>query len=309
VAAADGVVLSANDGEFDRCTTADCPGGGGFGNYVQILHDDGKTTLYGHLKQWSVQVAVGDTVACGQLLGEVGSSGYSTGPHLHFEVRDTADSAEDPFDGPCSAPPSYWTSQGSYSDVPDVGCLDGAECEPVALLSCGDVLSGRSDGPGSASATYAYGCSDFVYSGPELAWSFMTDLDEEVSLHLRGLEQDLDLYVLDSAKCDGSDCRGASTEPETSDETVTFAAGKGVEYIVVVDGWEGAAGPFELEVQCVGSVPTEPTDPQPVDTGTPDDPPDDGGPTRSELTESGCSCGVPTGTAVTPVSALFSRRR
>ncbi|MEA2498704.1 MAG: hypothetical protein QOH26_1109 [Actinomycetota bacterium] len=57
----------------------------GYGNAVIIDHGDGVTTLYGHLNGFAV--AEGDRVAQGQTVGVVGSTGHSTGPHLHFEIR------------------------------------------------------------------------------------------------------------------------------------------------------------------------------------------------------------------------------
>ncbi|MBJ7595486.1 MAG: M23 family metallopeptidase [Candidatus Dormibacteraeota bacterium] len=73
VAAADGVVAAA-----DLSTV-------GYGNHVILAHAGGLLTLYGHLE--AVLVKAGDAVKAGQVIGLLGSTGNSTGPHCHFEVR------------------------------------------------------------------------------------------------------------------------------------------------------------------------------------------------------------------------------
>ncbi|HEV2595730.1 MAG TPA: M23 family metallopeptidase [Sphingomicrobium sp.] len=59
--------------------------GGGFGREVEIAHAGGLTSIYGHMS--TIVAQAGSFVRAGQLIGYVGSSGLSTGPHLHFEVR------------------------------------------------------------------------------------------------------------------------------------------------------------------------------------------------------------------------------
>lgn len=56
-------------------------------NHVYVLHDDGTYAVYAHLLQGSVAVTPGDKVKIGDILGRSGSSGFSTGPHLHFVIR------------------------------------------------------------------------------------------------------------------------------------------------------------------------------------------------------------------------------
>ncbi|MFN4297136.1 MAG: M23 family metallopeptidase [Brevundimonas sp.] len=57
----------------------------GYGRYVEVRHPNGLRSFYAHMS--AVDVQTGAEVAAGQVVGKVGSTGYSTGPHLHFEIR------------------------------------------------------------------------------------------------------------------------------------------------------------------------------------------------------------------------------
>ena len=75
-AAADGIVAEACEN-------------GAYGNCVQIIHPDGKLTLYAHLD--SISVKKDDNVRKGSEIGKTGSTGDSTGPHLHFEIQNNGE--------------------------------------------------------------------------------------------------------------------------------------------------------------------------------------------------------------------------
>jgi murein DD-endopeptidase MepM/ murein hydrolase activator NlpD len=250
VAAADGTVIATHDGEYDRCDSGDC----GTGNYVKIQHANGRQTWYWHLKQWTVAVSSGQAVTCGTHLGYAGSSGNSTGPHIHFEVRESSNSASDPFDGPCSAPPTYWISQGSYGGLPGNSCpaTYTGPCTEVATLSCGQTIASANNAGGATSSHSVYGCGEYASSGPEIAFAFSTPVSENVRLELTGLGADLDMFLLSSAACDGSGAISCSTNPNADNEGISFDAGAGSVYTVVIDGWEGAASGFSLTAVCTG---------------------------------------------------------
>lgn len=67
---------------------------GGYGKWIEVKHADGSRTRYPHLNSRGAQV--GDQVAAGQVIGKVGSTGNSTGPHLHFEIIDPSGKNIDP---------------------------------------------------------------------------------------------------------------------------------------------------------------------------------------------------------------------
>ncbi|TSC85698.1 MAG: Lipoprotein [Microgenomates group bacterium Gr01-1014_7] len=75
--------IAASDG--GKVVLAGWPDGGGYGNRVVLDHGNGYRSLYAHLS--NVYVSVGETISRGQLLGQMGSTGRSTGTHLHFEIH------------------------------------------------------------------------------------------------------------------------------------------------------------------------------------------------------------------------------
>jgi murein DD-endopeptidase MepM/ murein hydrolase activator NlpD len=75
-------VVSIGDGRVTRAGW-----NGGFGKYVEIRHNNVYTTCYGHLSGYGKGVRKGARVRQGQVIGYVGSTGLSTGPHLDFRVK------------------------------------------------------------------------------------------------------------------------------------------------------------------------------------------------------------------------------
>lgn len=117
VAAADGVIINKYNGRYDR----NCNFNNQFWNAVYLQHVDGSVSWYGHMKNNSLTTkAVGETVSAGEYLGIVGSSGNSTGPHLHFEVYDVSSNLVETYDGPCnnwpSSTESWWANQKPYNN-------------------------------------------------------------------------------------------------------------------------------------------------------------------------------------------------
>ena len=115
VAAAPGVIIAKEDGQFDRsCTLNDNPW-----NAVYLRHLDGSIAWYGHLKNGSLTAKkFGEWVLAGEFIGVMGSSGDSTGPHVHLEVYDNAGNLVDPFAGACNNfnSQSWWADQRPYNE-------------------------------------------------------------------------------------------------------------------------------------------------------------------------------------------------
>lgn len=132
------------------------PCGSYCGNYVKLQHSDGTYSLYCHLKNGSISVNNGQTVSCGQKLGESASSGSSTGYHLHFAWQQG--SKKDPYSGSCASG-GGWVSQGSFGGSPGTGCEVACQCSPGQVQSkgCGNC--------GSQSRTCKSNCTWGGWSG------------------------------------------------------------------------------------------------------------------------------------------------
>jgi len=148
LAAADGTLIEKEDGHPDGChPCADpCqppypPGNRcqapGNGNFVRLDHGDGVTTVYLHLEAESPTAQpIGSFIACGEVIGTVGTSGNSSGPHLHFDVQDNythkdpyawTGVAYDPQTATCRIDQRAWVDQCGHNSP-------AARCDPTREL-------------------------------------------------------------------------------------------------------------------------------------------------------------------------------
>lgn len=137
VAAAPGQIIDIGRNQFDRS----CSFNNNVWNAVYIQHADGSVALYGHMKKNSPTTkSIGDMVERGEYLGIVGSSGNSTGPHLHFEVYSSInpDVLIDPFAGKCNDmnTDSWWENQKPYVNT-NINALLTHSAPPI-LPTCPD---------------------------------------------------------------------------------------------------------------------------------------------------------------------------
>jgi hypothetical protein len=107
VAAAPGVVTYVEDGNYDRETVWDP---GSVANAIIMQHADDTYSYYLHFRKWSTRVHEGQLVREGQPLGEIGSSGFTDWPHVHFEVQNGG-TAYEPFTGNCRPGDTLWQDQ------------------------------------------------------------------------------------------------------------------------------------------------------------------------------------------------------
>ncbi|MFE0593997.1 peptidoglycan DD-metalloendopeptidase family protein [Micromonospora echinospora] len=133
----DPVVASA-PGTVDRVTDL---GGTSYGKYVRISHSGGYHTYYAHLNGFNV--SVGQSVGYGSVIGYVGSTGGSTGPHLHYEQRLNGSDIQIRFNGALAL---YW---GTKTYTSDNGCSGSSATGTVN--TSGTPLTVRS-GPGTGYA-------------------------------------------------------------------------------------------------------------------------------------------------------------
>lgn len=92
IAGSMGSPVKAVDGGIVKTVVSNCKEGvqncgGGYGNWIEIEHDNSRTTRYAYLHEGSVKLKVGDRISQGEVIGELGSTGTTAEPRLHFETR------------------------------------------------------------------------------------------------------------------------------------------------------------------------------------------------------------------------------
>lgn len=138
IAAKDGIVVYTSSESGISCPDgylgSTC--GGGYGNHIIISHADGNYTLYAHLYIDSITVKSGESVSQGQVIAHMGTSGNSTGPHLHFEVRvgeNTSSARTNPrdfvdADNPRPTASNYLTNGDLSSTIDFIRYWEGVGC-------------------------------------------------------------------------------------------------------------------------------------------------------------------------------------
>ena len=165
---------------------------GGYGGLIVIEHQiDGATvaTAYAHMWEHGIHVQAGDTVAAGQHIGDTGSSGNSTGPHLHFEVRLGGTNGE-------HTDPAAWLNAHNAADLPEPETgAPGDNCDTETGTSGGepDPLDGdpdrlvddpTSDGQITARMLHLY--TQTIAAFPDTSWACYSPRPGTVSEHPLG---------------------------------------------------------------------------------------------------------------------------
>lgn len=263
VAAAAGQIISKRDGSFDRnCSFNSDPW-----NAVYVRHSDGSIAWYGHMKNGSLTTKpVGATVAEGEYLGVIGSSGNSTGPHLHFEVYDIAGNLIDPYTGPCNGlnPSSWWQSQKPYVNpqinallthtaIPDFGSCPTTEVtyesnlfEPSDAVWFGSYFKDQQ--PGTTSFHRLYDPSGDLYfswtrnfvnfyysswwlrnvtvSAEEGTWTYEVDYNGETVEHE---------FVVQTLSTEENQLASVEMSPNPATNAVTLQSPKAIDMVAIYD--------------------------------------------------------------------------
>ena len=193
LAAPDGTpILAAADGTVTVAEYSEASGG-----IIVIEHQiDGKTlaTAYIHMWEHGIHVSVGDRVTAGQHIADVGSSGMSTGPHLHFEVRDGGTDGE-------YIDPAKWLNDHDAADLPEAetgppddqcGTDDaspGGEPDPLDGDPNRMVDDPTSDGQITARALHLYQQASAAF--PESTWACYSPRPGQKSEHPLGRACDI----------------------------------------------------------------------------------------------------------------------
>ena len=174
----DGVVYLAEDGGYASGNLVSAGTGNGYGNHIIIQHDNGYYTLYGHLLSGTFKVKTGDTVKAGQIIATMGSSGNSSGTHLHYNISKTPYV----FNGEPSDPLLFYNVEPVSSSYPAYDQLDKSTVSEPNVYKISEVAT---DTSGSSSL------DGFLFIGDSRTHG--------VESELKGLGKDISVKGVDSS--------------------------------------------------------------------------------------------------------------
>ncbi len=152
-------------------------------------------------------------------------------------------------------------------DCDDDDCIGSPDCggegfcQPVGNVTCpATIITGDTGGPEATNLVSDWCGEGFDgWSGPEIAYSFIPSTTGVVQINAGGLSADLDMVVLladptapPGLSCDPDLCVDQSFSGGQTPEFIEFQAFVGTEYIIALDGWDGATSTFQLVVDCAG---------------------------------------------------------
>ena len=198
-AVAAGTLVGRADAFNDRSCSMNAPD---TPNYVSIHHADGTLAYYLHMKKGSVTtLPIGSAIPAGTVLGRVGSSGVSTGPHLHLELRANATPGAaviEPHTGPANPGPSLFAEQRPYRDSA-IGRITTHSAPPVSPTCSGNGTMTGTDTPNLATT--------FMPGDPIIYLAAYRDQGRGQVANFRVLRPDLSVaesWSFDSAQVNGT---------------------------------------------------------------------------------------------------------
>ena len=135
------------------------------------------------------------------------------------------------------------------TDCDDSDCAKAVDCvgqcQPAKDIGCGGTDAFANFGWGATTAVSEYDCTQYVYTGPEIAYRFVAPYHTSVTAKLALETASTDILVLEGETCSPVTCIAYGLD------TVTFPAEKGQTYNIVVDGWQAALGTYLMSLECL----------------------------------------------------------
>ena len=222
----DGVVYLAEDGGWASGKLVSAGTGNGYGNHIIIKHSNGWYTLYGHLLSGTFKVKTGDTVKAGQIIATMGSSGNSSGTHLHYNISKTPYV----FDGSPQDPLEFYNVEPAISKYPAYDKLDKSTVTDKEAYKISVKPSTKS---GSSSL------DGFLFIGDSRTHGIESELKAaEKNITVKGVDSSVQSEWVNVAKNGSGTVHGENVTLPSADKVNGVSVALGVNAITDTDNME-----------------------------------------------------------------------